>query len=55
MDHRLEDVDKILATMDDDDTERELAFAVMAMDANDPATLNWLAACAVAHAHELKR
>jgi len=50
----LEDVAKILATMDDEhDSTRELAFAILAANENDAATLNWLAACAVKRAAEL--
>lgn len=52
MDPRLEDVDKMLSTLEDDiDTEMELSFAIGALDENDPATLYWLATIAVAHAN----
>lgn len=57
MDSRLESVDKILAvidTDDNDDTEKELAFAILAVDVNHAATLNWLAALAVKRAAELE-
>ena len=57
MDPRLEDVDKIMAVIDTDDrddTKRELAFALLAVDANDPATLNWLAAICVKRADDLR-
>lgn len=54
MDPRLEDANKTLATIGEEhDSQRELAFAILAVDENDPATLNWLAACAVARASEL--
>lgn len=57
MDERLEPVDKMLAIMDNDPEEgqlqRELAFALLAVDEDDPATLHWLAATCVARADEL--
>lgn len=48
MDPRLGDINLTLRTMDTDDhddTVRELAFAILAVDPNSYATLNWLAAC----------
>lgn len=53
MDDRLEAVDKLLAEMVDRNAERELAFAILAVDHDDPATINWLAACAAARAAEI--
>lgn len=56
MDPRLEDIDKIMAvvdTDDHDDTRRELAFAILAVDEDDPATLNWLAAVCAKRAGDL--
>ena len=35
------------------DTERELAFAIGAVDLNDAATIRWLAACASLEAQRL--
>lgn len=56
MDNRLEAVDKLIAAMPEShDDERELAFAVLAVDHNDPATLNWLAACAAVRAAAVEK
>lgn len=57
MDSRLENADKILAnltTEDEAELERELAFAIACVDINDAATLDWLAAVAVARAEEVR-
>lgn len=58
MDYRLEAIDKLLSAMSSDgmdevDTAKELGFAILAVDVNDPATLNWLAAVAVKRAGDL--
>lgn len=58
MDHRLENIDKLLSTMpdEDEDMERELSFALgfARGGANEPDELRWLAACAAARAQELE-
>ncbi len=51
----IEDVAKTVAILDhpDEDTQRELAFAISAADANDAASLRWLAACAIKRAEDI--
>lgn len=56
IDPRLVDINKTMAAIDTDDrdnTERELAFAMLAVAPNDAATLRWLAACCAKRAGDL--
>jgi DNA-directed RNA polymerase subunit K/omega len=55
MDNRLEPVDKLMEFCDNKyrDARKELAFAILALDEDDPATLYWLAAIATKRASEI--
>lgn len=56
MDPRItEDLFKMLANLNDENATSEFAFALAATDEQDPATLVWLAACALARADMVAR
>lgn len=56
MDKRLRNVNALLGTMPgvNEDPEREAHFALEGIAWDDPATLDWAAACLVAHAATLR-
>lgn len=59
MDARLAEVDAVLTALgtdiaDEGKLRRELGYAILATDGNDPTALNWLAAIAVARAAEIE-
>lgn len=54
MDSRLEQIDILLAKTDVTDFEREVHFALAAIDLADPNTMRWAAAMLAAWADEIE-